>query len=72
MNAIGRPISRFDGRLKVTGAARYTADISVVDATHAAIVQSPVANGRTVSIDTTAPRKRQAWSQCLRIAPCRA
>ena len=57
MNAIGRPISRFDGRLKVTGAARYTADISVVDATHAAIVQSPVANGRTVSIDTTAAEK---------------
>jgi len=54
MNAIGRPISRFDGRLKVTGAARYTADISVVDATHGAIVQSPVANGRTVSIDVPA------------------
>ena len=27
MNAVGQPISRVDGRLKVTGAARYTADI---------------------------------------------
>ncbi len=27
MNAIGQPISRIDGRLKVSGAARYTADI---------------------------------------------
>jgi xanthine dehydrogenase YagR molybdenum-binding subunit len=54
MNAIGQPISRFDGRLKVTGAARYTADIPLADATHAAIVHSTIANGRTVSIDTTA------------------
>ena len=57
MNAIGRPISRFDGRLKVTGAARYTADIPLAHATHAAIVQSTIANGRTVSIDTTAAEK---------------
>ena len=27
MNAVGQPISRIDGRLKVTGGARYTADI---------------------------------------------
>ena len=57
MNAVGRPISRFDGRLKVTGAARYTADISVADAMHAAMIQSTVANGRTISIDTTAAEK---------------
>ena len=57
MNAIGQPISRFDGRLKVTGAARYTADIPLADATHAAIVHSTIANGRTVSIDTAAAEK---------------
>src|SRR5206468_8146396 len=56
-NAIGRPMSRFDGRLKVTGAARYTADIPLVDATHAAIVSSTIANGRTVSIDTSVAEK---------------
>jgi xanthine dehydrogenase YagR molybdenum-binding subunit len=54
MNAIGQPISRVDGRRKVTGGARYTADISLPGATHAAIVHSRIANGRTVSIDTTA------------------
>jgi xanthine dehydrogenase YagR molybdenum-binding subunit len=54
MSAIGRPISRADGRLKVTGGARYTADILVPGAAHAAIVHSSIANGRTVSIDTTA------------------
>ena len=40
MMAIGQPISRADGRLKVTGGARYTADIALAGATHAAIVHS--------------------------------
>ena len=57
MNAIGQPISRVDGRLKVTGGARYTADIPLAGATHAAIVHSTIANGRTLSIDTTAAEK---------------
>ncbi|HJW46851.1 MAG TPA: xanthine dehydrogenase family protein molybdopterin-binding subunit, partial [Lysobacter sp.] len=54
---IGQPISRLDGRLKVTGAAQYTADIPVAATAHAAIVHSTIANGRTVSIDTTAAEK---------------
>ena len=57
MNAIGRPISRIDGRVKVTGGARYTADIALAGATHAAIVHSTIANGRTMSIDTSAAEK---------------
>ena len=52
MTAIGQALSRVDGRLKVTGAARYTADVPVADAVHAAIVHSTIARGRTVSIDT--------------------
>jgi len=54
MNAVGQPISRVDGRLKVTGGARYTADIAPDAIVHAAIVYSTIANGRTVSIDTAA------------------
>ena len=54
MNAVGQPISRIDGRLKVTGSARYTADIPVEAIVHGAIVYSTIANGRTVSIDTAA------------------
>jgi xanthine dehydrogenase YagR molybdenum-binding subunit len=54
MNAIGQPISRVDGRLKVTGGARYTADIPLADTTHGAIVHSAIASGRTASIDTRA------------------
>src|SRR5260221_621003 len=37
MTAIGQPISRVDGRLKVTGGARYTADIPLAGAAHAAV-----------------------------------
>jgi xanthine dehydrogenase YagR molybdenum-binding subunit len=57
MNAIGQPRSRYEGRLKVTGAACYTADIPIDDALRAAIVASTIANGRTVSIDTSAVEK---------------
>jgi xanthine dehydrogenase YagR molybdenum-binding subunit len=52
MNAVGQPISRIDGRLKVTGSARYTADIPLETSVHAAIVYSAIANGRIVSIET--------------------
>jgi xanthine dehydrogenase YagR molybdenum-binding subunit len=54
LNAVGEPISRIDGRLKVTGSARYTADIPLEAIVHAAIVHSTIANGWTVSIDTAA------------------
>ena len=57
MNAIGQPISRIDGRLKVTGMARYTGDIRLTDEVHGVIVASTIANGRTLSIDTTAAEK---------------
>src|SRR6266852_7206629 len=57
MNAIGQPMSRLEGRLKTTGAARYTADLPIADVVHGVIVHSTIANGRTVSIDTTAAEK---------------
>jgi xanthine dehydrogenase YagR molybdenum-binding subunit len=57
MSAIGMPLSRVDGRLKVTGGARYTADVAMKAAAHAAIVHSTVAAGRTVSIDTATAEK---------------
>jgi xanthine dehydrogenase YagR molybdenum-binding subunit len=57
MNAVGQPIARVDGRLKVAGGARYTADIQLAGIAHAAIVYSTIANGRTLSIDTAAAEK---------------
>jgi xanthine dehydrogenase YagR molybdenum-binding subunit len=57
MTLIGQPLSRADGRLKVTGRARYTADVRLDDALHAAIVHSTIAHGRATSIDTTVAEK---------------
>jgi xanthine dehydrogenase YagR molybdenum-binding subunit len=57
MSAIEQPLSRADGRLKVTGGARYTADIPLTGVTYGAIVHSTIANGRTISLDTTAAEK---------------
>ena len=54
MNAIGELISRVDGRLKVTGSARYNGDIALETVAHAAIVYSTIANGRVELIDTGA------------------
>ena len=54
MSTVGQPIPRTDGRLKVTGEARYTGDICITGTAHASIVHSTIANGRTVSIDTVA------------------
>ncbi len=50
--AVGQPLSRTDGRAKVTGQARYTAEAQYPDLCHAALVQSAIASGRVVSIHT--------------------
>ncbi|MGQ9365976.1 xanthine dehydrogenase family protein molybdopterin-binding subunit [Azospirillum sp. A39] len=51
---IGRPVSRVDGRLKVTGAARYAAEYAVPGLLHGYVVSSAIARGRIVRIDTAA------------------
>src|SRR5437762_4397671 len=54
---IGKPVSRVDGRQKVTGAATYAAEFDVPGQAHSAIVRSTVANGRVASIDTKAAQR---------------
>jgi xanthine dehydrogenase YagR molybdenum-binding subunit len=49
---IGQPVSRVDGRQKVTGRATYAAEFDVPGHAHGVIVRSTVANGRIASIDT--------------------
>lgn len=51
---IGQPRDRVDGRLKVTGAARYAAEFAAPNLAHGVLVQSTVANGRVREIDTAA------------------
>ena len=49
---IGQPVSRVDGRQKVTGAATYAAEFNVPGLAYAAVVRSTVASGRITSIDS--------------------
>ncbi|HEX5287361.1 MAG TPA: xanthine dehydrogenase family protein molybdopterin-binding subunit [Streptosporangiaceae bacterium] len=51
--AIGSEMKRVDGRAKVTGAARYSADIPVPDLAYAELVGATVASGTITAIDTT-------------------
>lgn len=53
---IGAPIDRVDGRVKVTGEARYAAEIDVPGAVHAVVITSTVAEGRITSLDVAALR----------------
>ncbi|BCL78602.1 acylaldehyde oxidase [Ktedonobacteria bacterium brp13] len=51
---VGQPLDRVDGRLKVTGMARYPAEFPMDQLAHAVIVQSTVALGHIKEIDTRA------------------
>ncbi len=55
--AIGEPLTRVDGRAKVTGAAKYAAEFEVPHAAHAVMVTSTVASGRITRMDTTAAER---------------
>lgn len=55
--AIGASPRRIDGRLKVTGAALYTADRSMPGMLHAYGVYSTVASGRITDIDVADARR---------------
>lgn len=56
-NIIGKPIERVDGYLKVTGGARYSAEIPTDNVVHAVLCQSTIARGRIRSIDTQAAER---------------
>src|SRR4051812_34840420 len=51
---VGTPINRVDGILKITGAARYTAEIPLEGLLHAVMVASTIARGEIDDIDTSA------------------
>jgi xanthine dehydrogenase YagR molybdenum-binding subunit len=57
MNAtIGQPLTRVDGKLKVTGAAKYSAEFARPKLAYAALIQSTIANGRVSTIDLAATK----------------
>lgn len=53
-NAIGVPTNRVDGHAKVTGAARYTADVKLPGLLYGVLVNAAIPAGRVADIDTVA------------------
>src|SRR5689334_14538675 len=56
MAFIGQGIDRVDGKLKVTGGARYAAEFQVPDVVHAVLVQSTISAGAIVGFDLAAAK----------------
>lgn len=57
MNMIGQPIDRVDGRLKVTGDAKYAAEFRVPGMVHAALVNSTIGAGTIAGFDLHAAQQ---------------
>jgi xanthine dehydrogenase YagR molybdenum-binding subunit len=51
--SVGQPKDRVDGRLKVTGGARYSAEMPVAGVAYAVLIMSTIANGRVMAMDTS-------------------
>lgn len=54
---IGKPMDRVDGRLKVTGGARYSADIPVNNVAYGFLITSTIGSGRIRRMDTSEAEK---------------
>src|SRR5438270_9352693 len=54
LQVIGKPATRIDGRAKVTGQAKYTADVQLPGMLYAALLTAPVPHARIKSLDTKA------------------
>ncbi len=54
---IGKPTVRYDGPQKVSGKARYTADVQLPGMLYGRMVDAEVAHGRIVSIDVSEAEK---------------
>ncbi len=63
--AIGQEVNRIEGPAKVTGAARYSGEITLPDLAHAQIVGAGVASGRITAIDTAAAERAEGVAAIL-------
>ena len=54
---VGAPLDRVDGRLKVTGGARYSAEMPVANAVHAVMITSTIARGKVARMDISSAEK---------------
>lgn len=56
VSVIGRPVARVEGKDKVTGQARYSADVHLPGTLWGAILRSHLPHARVVHVDTTRAR----------------
>ena len=54
--SVGQPLSRLEGREKVTGSAKYAGEYNVPDLLYGYVVNSTITKGRIVGIDTSATK----------------
>jgi xanthine dehydrogenase YagR molybdenum-binding subunit len=54
---VGKPLDRVDGRLKVTGGARYAYETHLANAAYGFVVEASIGKGKIKSIDTRAAEK---------------
>ena len=52
MSLLGAPLNRVDGRMKVTGTAKYTAEFEIPNLAYAVMVLSTIPAGQITSLDT--------------------
>ena len=56
-DSIGEPLDRVDGRLKVTGAAKYSGEFKPANMAYAVLVPATITSGEVTAIDTKAALK---------------
>ena len=71
---VGKPIDRVDGRLKVTGGARYAYEMQQDNVLYGFVVEASIGKGTIGSIDTGLRRRRLAsrWFSPIATRPRRA
>ncbi len=66
---IGKPVPRQDARAKVTGAMRFTVDVTLPGLLHARILRSPLPHARVQAIDPASATRHPGVRAVLVIAP---
>jgi xanthine dehydrogenase YagR molybdenum-binding subunit len=56
-SVLGEPLTRVDGKLKVTGAAKYSAEFPAPNLAYGALIVSTIPSGRIVKMDTSEAEK---------------
>jgi CO/xanthine dehydrogenase Mo-binding subunit len=56
-SVVGKSVERTDGRVKVTGRARFAGDLVAPGMLHGKILRSPIAHGKILNIDTSKAEK---------------